>query len=158
MSSFWSNLSLSISSNRRYVNLNLNTVLSYLFYCSILGWFFQRWSFLQIAMTCCSNIQCGPMKYCGNSVWFKTLSLCQSKPSCYKQVIFKVVIGKMFATKNRIVGCILSVGTSSLHLFIPLLMQQQISRKMKQAYTIGIMSAATHRLPISINIIRYSSI
>ena len=98
------------------------------------------------------------IKYRGNSIWFKTLSLCQSKLSCYKRVLFKAVTGKkMFTTKNRIVGCILPIGMSSLHLFIPLLMQQRISRKMKQAYTIGIhvreQPAATHRLLISISII-----
>ena len=107
---------------------------------------------LQMAMTCCSNIQCGPMKYRGNSVWFKTLSLYQSKLGCYKRVLFKAVTAEMFATKNRS-----RLHPSNQHEFFALVYSivdvvTDFDRLTSLAFMLE-QPAATHRLPISINII-----
>ena len=95
----------------------------------------NRWAFLQTALTCrCSS---WPVKYRGDSVWFETPSLLYSKLCCYNRAFFETVICKMFATEDRVIGCIPPIGTNPLHLLIPSYTQGRISRKAKQAYTIG---------------------
>ena len=92
----------------------------------------NRWAFLQTASTCrCSS---WPVKYRGDSVWFETSSLLYSS---YNRDFFETVICKMFATEDRIIGCIPPINRSPLHLLIPSCMQRWILRKAKQAYTIG---------------------
>ena len=77
------------------------------------------------------------VEYCGDSVWFETSSLLYSKLCCYNRAFFKTVVCKMLATKDRIIGCIPPISTSPLYLLIPSFTQRRISRKAKQAYTIG---------------------
>ena len=103
--------------------------------CHCSSFMTNRWAFLKTASTChCSS---WPVKYCGDTIWFEMSSLLYSKLCCYNRAFFETVICKMFATEDKIIGCIPPISSSPLHLLIPSCTQRRILWKAQQAYTIS---------------------